>query len=752
MRSLWIRLNEKASSLIILLLTPIALFHDTIFRRTTKIQWDVLDIHYPALIYQSRMIRKGLLPLWDPYLFCGYSYIGHVQAAVYHPVHFLLSLLGEISPVRVQWLVILNILIGLFCTFILMRVLHIRYPFCVLGAILYVFSGQYLGHTTHLGILEGISILPLAIASIVLGFRSGTPMWFLLSGAVLGIIAHAGHFQTAMYSAFILVVYILVDPMREEDRDRPKVRWRFTIAALLIVFLSAAGLSGIILVPTLESAIQSVRNSLSYSLASSESFKLESLKTLLYPDWYGGIRSPYTGPWDRTNQQLYITVAGIILLLTSIFGPLNRRNCFCWLVVVGGFLFALGNATPIHGWVLRIIPGFDLVRTPAAFLPIVWLHVSILVALTAQRLTPRDVRRQNGITLLLSTFTILAVAIGIAVRDDAPVLPPLVLPGVLILLTVIVLPLLCVRSSAYRSGLWAWGLCALVLTDIFLTYRDTDLVFGKGAPYEDLRETNLHRTISDAYATGGLFRVHEWTSRTVILNNEGSIRNWYTTLGRISGIHLNRLGMLIRQAEYNPQILDLLRVRFVLKSPRKEAPRVVSTAGIDGMQTGDPFRDLVMRSDVLYENLNAFPVAFHVRNWKVAQSVEAVRELIPATDLASTAILESDPGLRTECSNGGEIELRSYGEHLVSLVSHSDTESLVVMTDTIHSGWRAQLDGRPVPILTADLALRAIPVPAGTHTIELKFNPQSYRLGGFITMLTCSIVAAVLIRFLRQLP
>ncbi len=750
--SMRIRLNEKVISLSMLLLTPIAFFHDTLFGRTTKIQWDVLDIHYPALLYQSRMIRKGLLPLWDPHLFCGYSYVGHVQAAVYHPLHILMSLLGEITPVRTQWLVMSNVLIGLFCTFILLRTLRIRYPFCALGAILYVFSGQFLGHTTHLGILEGISILPLAIAGIVLGFRSGILMWFLLSGILLGIIAHAGHFQTTIYAAFILTVHILVDPMREEERDRQKARWRSTIAALLIVFLAAGGLSGIILVPTMESAIESVRNSLSYSLASSESFRMESLKTLLFPDWYGGIRSPYTGPWDRTNQQLYISIAGAMLLLASMSGLRNPRIRFCWMVVFGGGLFALGNATPIHGWALRIIPGFDLVRTPAAFLPIVWLHAAILVALTAQRVSPEKDRLSDGRFFLFAALAVASSAILIAARGNSPAMPRLLMPGALIALTVIAMPLLRIASGRYRTAIWAWGLCALTLTDLFVTYRDTDLVFGKGDPYEDLRETDLHRTIADAYATGDLFRVHEWVSRTVILNNEGSIRNWYTTLGRISGIHLNRLGMLIRQAEYNPQILDLLRVRFVLKSSRKEAPRVVSTAGVDGMITDDPFRDLVRRSDTLYENMNPFPVAFHVRNWKVAQSVEAVRELIPATDLTTTAILETDPGLRSDHSNGGEIEIRGYGEHAVSFVSRSDTESLVIMTDTIHSGWRARMDGQPVPVLTANLALRAIPVPAGSHAIDLTFSPQSYRLGAFVTLLTCSIVAAALIRFLRQFP
>ena len=58
-----------------------------------------------------------------------------------------------------------------------------------------------------------------------------------------------------------------------------------------------------------------------------------------------------------------------------------------------------------------------------------------------------------------------------------------------------------------------------------------------------------------------------------------------------------------------------------------------------------------------------------------------------------------------------------------------ETAGLVVLADRWDIGWRAYLDGRPVPILQANHALRGVVVPAGTGTLEFRYQPASFAWG-----------------------
>jgi hypothetical protein len=50
------------------------------------------------------------------------------------------------------------------------------------------------------------------------------------------------------------------------------------------------------------------------------------------------------------------------------------------------------------------------------------------------------------------------------------------------------------------------------------------------------------------------------------------------------------------------------------------------------------------------------------------------------------------------------------------------------------AGWNAYLDGKKADYLRVDYLLRGMPVPAGDHTIEFRFEPHSYKLGYTLTI------------------
>ena len=50
---------------------------------------------------------------------------------------------------------------------------------------------------------------------------------------------------------------------------------------------------------------------------------------------------------------------------------------------------------------------------------------------------------------------------------------------------------------------------------------------------------------------------------------------------------------------------------------------------------------------------------------------------------------------------------------------------VVVFSEIYYPGWQATIDGQPVDIARADYVLRVMNIPAGEHTIEMWFDPQS---------------------------
>ncbi len=67
----------------------------------------------------------------------------------------------------------------------------------------------------------------------------------------------------------------------------------------------------------------------------------------------------------------------------------------------------------------------------------------------------------------------------------------------------------------------------------------------------------------------------------------------------------------------------------------------------------------------------------------------------------------------------------------------------LVLTDTHYPGWRATVDGQPAEILEANHAFRAVQLDRGEHTVLFEYQPLSFRLGAWITLVALVVLAAI---------
>jgi uncharacterized membrane protein YfhO len=121
----------------------------------------------------------------------------------------------------------------------------------------------------------------------------------------------------------------------------------------------------------------------------------------------------------------------------------------------------------------------------------------------------------------------------------------------------------------------------------------------------------------------------------------------------------------------------------------------------------------------------------------------------PAFDPQKSVVLEDSvtlgdaspfAGSQPSVGHGAEIEVLSYEPEKVVATVVAPSDGWLVLSDAWYPGWKATLDGNPVPVERANVLFRAIAVPAGTHHIELFFQPTSFRLGAVISLVAFGLL------------
>jgi hypothetical protein len=69
-------------------------------------------------------------------------------------------------------------------------------------------------------------------------------------------------------------------------------------------------------------------------------------------------------------------------------------------------------------------------------------------------------------------------------------------------------------------------------------------------------------------------------------------------------------------------------------------------------------------------------------------------------------------------------------------------DGFLLVADTFYPGWTASIDGRAAPIYRANLAVRGVPVPAGTHDVRFAYEPPGLAQGMRISAIALILLLA----------
>jgi hypothetical protein len=86
--------------------------------------------------------------------------------------------------------------------------------------------------------------------------------------------------------------------------------------------------------------------------------------------------------------------------------------------------------------------------------------------------------------------------------------------------------------------------------------------------------------------------------------------------------------------------------------------------------------------------------------------------------------------------SSGSVRVVQFSATRLELESEAMEQRYLVVAQNHHPSWQVTVNGQPAPVLRANHAFQAIPIPAGKSTIRLDYVDWPFRIGAGISLLT----------------
>ncbi len=133
-------------------------------------------------------------------------------------------------------------------------------------------------------------------------------------------------------------------------------------------------------------------------------------------------------------------------------------------------------------------------------------------------------------------------------------------------------------------------------------------------------------------------------------------------------------------------------------------------------------------------NPGALGTAWLVQKIDYVKDANAEMYALDSLDVRTTAVVQesyqSSVAAAPVFDSSASISNVLYNNMEMRYRVNAPTPQFAVFSEIFYdAGWEAYADGKQVPIVKTNYALRGVAIPAGTKEVIMKFDPPSYRLG-----------------------
>ena len=530
------------------------------------------------------------------------------------------------------------------------------------------------------------------------------------------------------------------------------------------------------------------------SAALSQSETAMSKANPMYSSLYGSL-TQYFGTQPMTSGPVYV---GAFVLFLFVLGCFIVKGPLKW-ALIGATFFSIvlswgKNFMPLTDFFIDYVPLYNKFRAVSSILVIAEFTIPLLAIFALKRLLeePEILKQEKkplGISLLLTAGIALLLAVapgsigsGYVPAQEAQMLqnavnqqmiPANELSGILAnlgemraelvssdaLRSFIIIGIGCsllwlYASGKLRSSLTIAGITILCLADMWgvnKRYLNDAQFVPHSIRTETFTKTNTDELILQDTSLD--YRVLNFATSTFDDNNTSY---WHKSVG---GYHPAKLRRYQEMIEHH------------ISPEMQAAYKAIATAGgeMDSVDA-NKFRVLNMlntkyfifpagqqRQTVPILNPHAYGNAWFVNKVQYVnnanEEIDALDSIIPTETAVVDARFKDVLKGATESYKDSlsSIRLTSYAPNRLTYETNNAQDGIAVFSEIYYpDGWHVTIDGQPAELARADYILRTMYVPAGPHTIEMRFDPTSLHVTegiayGALALLVIGIIVAVLI-------
>ena len=571
----------------------------------------------------------------------------------------------------------------------------------------------------------------------------------------------AGHAQLSWYTLVLSGFWVLVGGCTQSGL-------KGCFNALLRLFcnvLLAALLASVQLLPTAELLLLSQRSSaVGYETVMTYSFWPWRLLTLLAPNLFGSpANGDYWGYASYWEDAIYLGIIPFMMVLNTLKLLRNKVLCqrvlvtFLWVFSGISILLALGQNTPVFPFLYRYIPTFDMFSAPARYL--IWLELAFSILAGIGVVHWKKPAGKGLYWLRLGTAGGFAISLGsfltlIFVGDvKTTFIKAFALAGFW-LVGAGILTLIQPERQSRKGSVWQAAVILWVFLDLvsfsfsFTPFVEKDFYDSGVIGHEQLiKNLDGHRLFigsEDEYQLKykRFLRFKDFQSEEPWINLRYALIPNSNMLEGISSV--NNFDPLL--PAYYADFLDQAN-----SSDENKLQNFLSLMDVQVIEKRNKSEENGISWEIASKepaNVRWFPCAIMADSRELAEG-KFNSIISDEKKFNNWLVLEDYSGSAEEICYEKSDFVNVITERTplkMTLELNVSENGWLMISETWYPGWKADIDGKNVPVYRADLLFRAVYVESGIHSIEFFYFPMM-----FFTGLGISLAAFVFLFWLFKI-